>query len=154
MAETISNNKRIAKNTAFLYVRMLLIIFIGLYTSRMILHALGATDFGIFNVVGGLVSLFAVINTTLASGTQRFVTFAIGRHDKSMLEKVFSIAFLFHSIIALFVIFLVETVGLWFLYSKMEIPQERINAAFWILQFSAISCGISITQVPYTACII
>jgi len=137
-----------------LYIRMLLMMAITLYTSRVILQALGVTDFGIYNVVGGIVAMFGFLNATLACGTQRFITFALGKQDKEYLNKTVSISIMFHCLLALLVIILIETIGLWFLYNKMVLPPDRIDAAFWVLQFSAISCAIGITQVPYNACII
>lgn len=154
MSDNSSNNKRIAKNTVFLYIRMLMIMAVTLYTSRIILSALGATDFGVYNVVGGIVALFSFLNATLATGTQRFITFALGKNDRKELQKTVSISIMFHFILAIFVVFLIESIGLWFLYNKMVIPDDRMNAAFWVLQFSTISCALSITQVPYNACII
>ena len=150
----ISSNKRIAKNTILLYLRMLVMMAIGLFTSRVILHALGATDLGINNVIGGLVGMFSFFNGTLASASQRFITFALGKGDFRELRKTFSLSFAFHALLGIFIFLLLETVGLWFLYNKMVIPADRMNAAFWLLQFSAISSLVSVTQVPYDDCII
>jgi len=149
-----ANNKRIAKNTLLLYMRMFVMMAISLYTSRVVLHALGAVDLGIYNVVGGLVSLLAVINGTLSTGTQRFITYVLGKDDEALIKKTFSISLLFHVLVAVLVILCIETFGLWFLYNKMVIPPERMTAAFWILQFTTISCAFSIIQVPYNATII
>lgn len=148
------DNKRIAKNTVYLYIRMLFTMAITLFTSRLTLQALGVSDYGIYNVVGGIVALFSFLNATLTTGTQRFITFALGKNNEKELNKTVSISIMFHVLLAILVVLLIESVGLWFLYNKMIIPADRINAAFWVLQFSTVSCALAITQVPYNACII
>lgn len=148
------DNKRIAKNTLLLYFRMLVMMLLGLFTSRVTLHALGASDLGIANIVGGVVTMFTFLNGTLSGATQRFITFALGERDKQKLQDTFSAAFLLHTLLAVILVLLIEIVGLWFLYHKLNIPEGRMTAAFWMFQFSAISCGLNITQVPYNACII
>ena len=150
----MSENKRIAKNTVFLYIRMFLIMGISLYTSRIVLKVLGENDFGLYNVVGGIVMMFTFLNGALAGATSRFITYEIGRKDYIQLHKVFNVAFVTHIVIALIIAILAETIGLWLLYNKMVIPAERFNAAFWVYQISVLSCIISITQVPYSAAII
>lgn len=150
----MSDNKRIAKNTMFLYIRMFLIMGISLYTSRIVLKVLGENDFGLYNVVGGIVMMFTFLNGALAGATSRFITYEIGRKDYIQLHKVFNVAFLTHIIIALVIAILAETIGLWLLYNKMVIPAGRFDAAFWVYQISVLSCIISITQVPYSAAII
>lgn len=148
------NNKRIAKNTALLYVRMLLLLVISLYTSRIILNALGESDYGLYNVVGGIVILFSVVNGVLSSGTSRFLTFDLGRGDSKNLRKTFSAAFAMHAIAAAVVLLLSETVGVWFLNTQLVIPDDRMAAANWVFQFSVITAMLSLTQVPYSASII
>lgn len=150
----MSNNKRIAKNTLFLYVRMLLIMGVSLYTSRILLKALGVDDYGLYSAVGGIVSMFSFMNGSLSAATSRFITVEIGRNDYEKIKNVFSTAVITHIIIALIIIVLSETLGLWFFYNKMIIPEERINAAFWVFQISIISSFFSLTQVPYNALII
>lgn len=150
----MSNNKRIAKNTAFLYIRMFLIMGITLYISRIVLQVLGENDFGLYNVVGGIVTMFTFLNGALAGATSRFITFEIGRKDNIQLHKVFNVSLVTHFIIAFLIVLLAESVGLWFLYNKMIIPAERFNAAFWVYQISIVSCVLSIIQVPYNATII
>ena len=149
-----SENKRIAKNTLYLYIRMFILLVVGLYTSRVTLMALGITDYGLFNVVGGIVTMFVFINYAMINSTQRYLTYEIGKKDMNNLSIMFSTSMNIHAIIALIIIFLSETVGLWFLYNKLVIPAERMNAAFWIFQFSIISCVISIMSVPYNSLII
>ena len=150
----MSNNKRIAKNTAFLYIRMFLIMGVTLYTSRIVLQVLGEDDFGLYNVVGGIVAMFTFLNGALAGATSRFITYEIGRKDNIRLHKVFNVSFVTHLIIAFIIVLLAETVGLWFLYNKMVIPVDRFVAAFWVYQISIVSCVLSIVQVPYNATII
>ena len=148
------NTKRIAKNTLMLYVRMLIIIIVGLYTSRVVLNVLGESDFGIYTLVGGIVIMFSFLNSSLSGASARFITFELGRGDLERLKLVFAGSLTVHIIIALIVFILAETVGLWLLETKLVIPEHRMYAARVIYQFSVISCLISITQVPYNAMII
>lgn len=153
-AQSQDNNKRIAKNTLALYVRMFFILAINLFTSRAVLDTLGASDFGVYNVVCGVVIMFAFINGTLTTGTQRFLNFSMGSGDDEKMRKTFNTAFLLHLFLMQVVIVLIETAGLWFLNNKLVIPAGKMNDAFWIFQFSVVVCALQITQVPYTACII
>lgn len=148
------DNKRIAKNSIMLYIRMIIAMIIGLYTSRVVLAQLGVTDFGIYNVVGGVVSLFAVLNSAMASSTQRYLTFELGRNDLNKVNIVFNTGVQIHLFIALIVIFLIETIGLWFLNNEIKIPADRMDAARWVFQFSVLSMAVSFLNVPYTALII
>lgn len=150
----MSNNKRIAKNTMFLYFRMMLIMGVALYTSRIVLKTLGIEDFGIYNVVGGIVTMFTFLNGSLGSATSRYITFELGKKNYERLNQVFNVAFLIHIAIGFIVVLLAETVGLWFFYEKMCIPENRMGAAFWVYQISIITCFFSLTQVPYNAAII
>ena len=152
--QTSDNNKRIAKNTLFLYFRMLFLMGISLYTSRVILNTLGVVDYGIYNVVGGIVAMFGFINGSMSSATQRYITFALGKGDKKRLQTVFSTTLQIHTLIAGIIVLLGETIGLWFLYNKMQIPVDRMDAAFWVLQSSIISAVIMIVSVPYNADIV
>lgn len=153
MADSSANNKRIAKNTLFLYFRMLLIMAVTLYTSRVVLATLGVEDYGIYNIVGGIVVLFSFINSSLASATQRFLNFELGRGGNKT-QRVFSMSLTIHALVAVIVAILAETVGLWFLNTQMNIPVERMNAANWAYQFSIFSVSISFIQVPYYASVI
>ena len=148
------NNKRIAKNTAMLYFRMLIIMSVSLYTSRIILNTLGVEDFGIYNVVGGFVTMFAFLNNAMSSSTQRFLTVELGRKDYRQLTNVFSMSVNIHFLIAGIIFVLSETVGLWFLNTQLTIPAERIIAANWVYQFSIMALLVSIVSVPYNAIII
>lgn len=154
MSSTSENNKRIAKNTAMLYIRMLLIMAVTLYTSRVVLEVLGVEDFGIYNIVGGVVVLFSFINNAMATATQRFLNFELGRNDIKEVKRVFSMSMTAHISIALLVLLLAETIGLWFLLTQMNIPEGRMNAAIWCYQFSILTTCVQIIRVPYNACII
>lgn len=154
MSSTSENNKRIAKNTAMLYIRMLLIMAVTLYTSRVVLEVLGVEDFGIYNIVGGVVVLFSFINNAMATATQRFLNFELGRNDIKEVGRVFSMSMTAHISIALLVLLLAETIGLWFLLTQMNIPDGRMNAAVWCYQFSILTTCVQIIRVPYNACII
>lgn len=152
--EAISNNKRIAKNTIMLYIRMLLSMVVSLYTSRVVLNTLGVEDYGIYGVVGGVVAMFGFLNASMSGATSRFLSYEIGRRDEQRLKETFSSALWVHIGIALVVLFLAETVGLWFLMHKLVIPEERMFAAHVVYQLSILSTLVSITQVPYNAAII
>ena len=154
MDDNSQNNKRIAKNTMFLYLRMLFSMFVSLFTSRVILHALGVEDYGIYNVVGSIIAMFSFINGGMVSATQRFLNFELGKGNIERLKQVFSTALQIHVLIALIIVILGETIGLWFLYEKLVIPPDRMVAAFWVYQCSVISCVVSIMSVPYNADII
>ena len=154
MTDTSTNNKRIAKNTLLLYVRTLFVLLVSLYTSRVVLNTLGVTDYGVYNVVGGVVAMFGFINSSMAAATQRYITFALGKGDAEQLQKVFSTALQIHVLISVLVIVLGETIGLWFMYTQMQIPADRMDAAFWVLQCSIVSTAVMIISVPYNADII
>jgi O-antigen/teichoic acid export membrane protein len=147
-------NKRIAKNTLMLYIRMLFMMVVSLYTSRVVLKTLGVVDFGINNVVGGVVVLFGFFNSSLSMGTQRFLTFYLGKGDNEALQDSFSVSLIMHAILSGLILIIAETIGLWFLQHKLNIPVERKSAAFWVYQFSVLASIVSILQVPYNASII
>lgn len=151
---SISNNKRIAKNTMLLYVRMFFVMCIQLYTSRVVLKALGVEDYGIYNVVGGIVTMFAFLNAALNSSTQRYITYYLGKGNSDDLQEVFSNCMFIHAMLAVVIIVLSETIGLWFLYHKMVIPADRMDASFWVYQMSIVTTVILILSTPYNATII
>ena len=151
---TSENNKRIAKNTLMLYIRMLITMLVGLFTSRVVLQTLGVEDYGIYAVVGGIVSMFTFLNGGMISATQRYLNFELGRGNQEQLSKVFSTSMQIHALISLIVLLLSETIGLWFLYEKLVIPAERLDAAFWVFQFSIVACVVNIISVPYNAVIV
>jgi O-antigen/teichoic acid export membrane protein len=148
------NSKRIVKNTGMMYVRMLLIMAVSLYTSRIVLNTLGVIDFGVYNVVGGIVMMFSFLNSSMSSATQRFLSFELGKRDYVRFSKVFSMSVNIHSIIAILIFILAETIGLWFLNAKLVVPAERMVAANWVYQFSVFAIMLSIMNVPYNAVII
>lgn len=154
MPETSSSNKRIAKNTLMLYVRMLFSMAVSLYTSRVVLQTLGVSDYGVYSVVGGVVGMLGFLNATMSGATSRFLTYELGRGNKEQLSQTFNAALIVHIGIALLVFVVAETLGLWFVYHKLVIPDGRMTAALWVYQFSILSAIISITQVPYNASII
>lgn len=154
MSNNTSNSQRIAKNTILLYVRMLFLMLISLYTSRVILNALGVEDYGIYNVVGGMVTLLTVLTGSLSASISRFLTFELGTGNIENLKKIFSSSVTIQVILALFIILIAETIGVWFLNNKMTIPVERLTAANWCFQFSVLSFTIGLISVPYNALII
>ena len=154
MSTPSSSNKRIAKNAAALYVRMIITMLIGVYTSRIILQALGVEDYGIYNVVGGFVSMFSLISGSLQGSVSRFLTFELGRGNKERLQVVFSTSFMVMIGLASVVVLATESVGLWYLYNKMVIPASRLNAAFWCFQLSVASFVMGLLSAPYSASII
>lgn len=149
-----SNNKTIAKNTIFLYIRMFVTMIISLYTSRVILQVLGVDDYGIYQAVGGIVGMLGFISAALATGSSRFLTFTMGEGDEDKLKKVFSTTLTIHVILAAIIVLIAETAGIWFLYHKMVIPIERMGAAVFAYHLSIVTAFFSITQVPYNSCII
>lgn len=149
-----TDSKRIFKNTLMLYFRMGLILIVSFYTSRVVLEALGVADFGVYNVVGGIVGLFTFINTALSQGSQRFISYYSGQENLEMRSRIFSAALINHVFIAGVVIFVAEIIGLLLLFNKLNIPSDRLTAAFWVFQFSILTSALSIMQVPYNATII
>lgn len=154
MSTISENNKRIAKNTFVLYIRMFVMMFIGFFTARITLNALGVDDFGINNVVGGLVSMFSLLSTSLCSASSRFITFALGKGDFEEQKRTFATTVNIHIILAIVVVLAIETVGVWFLNHKMNIPPDRMVAANWVLQCSVVSFALGLFSVPYNSSII
>lgn len=148
------NTRRIAKNTIFLYGRMLFGMLISLYTSRVILNALGVTDYGIQDVVGGFVGMFSLISSALSSAISRFITFELGTGDEKKLRQVFSTALLIQVVLSAIIILIAETVGLWFLNHKMVIPSDRLYAANWVFQASVFAFVQGLFSTPYNALLI
>lgn len=154
MANISENKKIILKNTIYLYARMMILMFIGLFTSRVVLKSLGEVDFGLINVVGGITAMFGFLNGCLGAATSRFITFELGRKDYVALNKVFNVALVVHIAIALIIVVLGETVGLWFFYNKMVIPEDRLAASMFVYQLSVLGTPIFLSQVPYDATLI
>lgn len=145
--------RRIAKNTLMLYVRMLFMMFMGLYTSRIVLQALGESDYGIYNVVGGVVAMFTIISGALNSAVSRFITFEMGKGEGARLNKVYSTAVIIQIVLAAVVVAVAEPVGLWFIDNEMTISPERIPAARWVLHFSLLAFVVNLMSVPQMASI-
>jgi O-antigen/teichoic acid export membrane protein len=154
MNQISSDNKKIAKNTLFLYARMILVTLVTLYTSRVILKALGVEDFGIFTIVGGIVSVLGFIQSVMASAVSRFFMIELGKKNYVKLNEYFRLSIIFYSVMAIVIFILAETIGLWFLNNKILIPEDRIVAAQWVYQFSLFSFITNILTVPYNSIII
>lgn len=154
MQNYTENTKRIAQNTMMLYGRMLFSMVVSLYTSRVILNALGVVDYGIMGVVGGFVAMFSLISTSLSASVIRFLTFELGRGDKDSLRAAFSTSLLIHILLAVLIFIVAETVGVWFVNNKMTIPADRMSAANWVFQASVISFMFGLFSVPYNASIV
>lgn len=148
------NNKRIAKNTLLLYFRMLLTMAVGLYTSRVVLNALGIEDYGIYNVVGGVVAMFSLFTGSLAAAISRFMTFALGKKDFSLQQKVFSTSVNIQICLSIFIVLVGELVGPYLLTNFLNIPSARLNAAIWVFHFSIAVFAINLISVPYNASIV
>ena len=151
---SISNNKRIAKNTIFLSIRMLFSMAVSLYTTRAILEILGVTDFGIYNVVGGVIVFLGFLNQTMSTTTARFITTALGKGDQDYLHGIFCMSMNFHMILSILTLIVGETIGLWIVSEKLIIPADRMPAAMWLYQASILSACIGILNVPYNSTII
>lgn len=149
-----NNNKRIAKNTMFLYIRMFIMLAVGLFTSRVVLDALGETDYGIYNIIGGVVVLFSFLNSALTSATQRFLNFNLGKGDLKNVECVFCMSMNSYLILSVIFFIAAETIGLWFVNTQLNIPFGRMNATNWVYQFSVVTFIINLIRIPYNASII
>ena len=154
MTDTSSNNKRIAKNTLLLYFRMLFMLVISLYTSRVVLNTLGVVDYGINNVVGGVIAMLGFLTGSLSAASSRYITYDLGRGDMTVMKKTFGNILSIHFILAAIILVFGETLGLWFMSTQLQIPPEREIAAMWVYQFSIFSSVLAIISVPYNATII
>lgn len=148
------NNKQIAKNTLLLYIRMFSLIIVGLYTSRVVLNTLGVNDYGIYNVVGGIVAMLGFLNSAMTAASQRYISFELGTKNYKRLKEVFCTSVTIHIIIAGIIFVIAETVGLWFLNTHMNIAEDRMTAANWVYHCSVLTFMITIISVPYNACIV
>lgn len=154
MTSQRENTKRIAKNTLMLYGRMLFSMLVSLYTSRVVLQALGVEDYGIYNVVGGVVAMFSMISSSLSSSVSRFLTFELGKGDTDGLKRVFSTSLSIQLVLAGIIVVLAETIGLWFLNTHMTIPANRLYAANWVFHASVLTFVINLLSVPFSASIV
>lgn len=148
-----SNNKRIAKNSLFMSIRMVIVLVITLYTSRVILNVLGVEDYGVYNVVAGFVTMFGFFNSSLSNGIQRFYNFELGKNGVEGARRVYNMALLIQVLLAIIIVLPTEVLGLWYLHNKMVIPEGRMFAAEWIFQLSLLTFVLHIIQVPYTAAV-
>ena len=150
----LRDSKRVAKNTIFLYCRMIITMAIGIYTSRVVLSTLGETDYGIYNVVGGFVAMFMMVSASMAAAVQRFLSYEIGKGGEGNVKNVFSNAIIIHLALAVIVLLIAETVGLWFVNNKLNIPADRYYAANVVYQFSVVTFLFNVISVPYNAALI
>ena len=154
MPDNQQNNKRIAKNTILLAVRQVLVMAIALYVSRLTLKVLGIDDYGIYNVVCGFVSMFTFLNAAFTTGIQRFYNYEYGKNGIEGANRVFISAIITQLVLAAIILVLLESIGLWYMYEKMVIPEERFSAAMWVFQISVVSTVVMMIQVPYNAAIL
>lgn len=154
MTDTSQNNKRIAKNTLLLYIRMIFMLVISLYTSRVVLNTLGVVDYGINNVVGGVIAMLGFLTNSLGAASSRYITYDLGKGDMSVMKRTFGNILTIHFILAAIILVIGETLGLWFMSTQLQIPQEREAAAMWVYQFSIFSSVLAVISVPYNATII
>ena len=153
MQDNTSSNKRLAKNTLFLSIRMVIVLVINLFTTRIVLKALGVVDYGVYNVVCGFVAMFGFLNTSMSNGIQRFFNYEYGKNGVEGANKVYSTSLYIQTALALIIVVVVESFGLWYLHNKMVIPADRIVAAQWVFQFSIITFVIGIMQAPFSAAV-
>lgn len=151
---TDSNNKRIAKNTLFLYFRMAITMVVQIYTSRVILENLGVTDYGIYSIVGSFIVMFMFISGPLEAATQRFMTFELGRGNENRLNTIFNVSFYSYIILALCLAAVIELVGSWYIGNKMQMPEDRVPAALWTFHLSVFALVFNLCKIPFSALII
>ncbi len=154
MSSNISNNKLVLKNTIYLYIRMLLTMAVSLYTSRVVLDVLGVSDYGIFNVIAGIIVLISMLNTSMSAATQRFITFELGQQNEKRVSDTFSMSMTAHFIICIIILILGETIGLYYVDNYLNVPVERHNAALWVYQISLATIIVNIVRIPYNASVI
>ena len=147
------NNKRIAKNTIYLYIRTSVTILISLYTSRVVLDTLGEVDYGIYNLVAGIIILFSFMSNSMATATQRFLNYELGKGNIDETHRVFCVSVIVHLLISILIFILGETIGLWFVTTQLNIPEDRTDASFWVYQFSVLCMLCKIVRIPYNACV-
>lgn len=152
----MAGSMRVAKNTLFLYVRMVFVLLVQLYVSRVLLQQLGVVDYGLYNVIGGIVLMLGFVNSTAAGATSRFLTFSLAAREKDLYDyrTIFSLAFFIHLAIAIVLVIVAETAGVWYFDHYLVIPPDRVEAGWWVLQLSIVTCLISFTQVPYNSSLI
>ncbi len=155
MSQDISaNSTRVARNTVLLYFRMILLMLIGLFTARIVLKALGSDDYGVYGVVGGIVTMFTVVTASLSQAISRYITYELGKGDPSRLRRIFATSVVVQLIFCAVILVLTETLGLWWLNCRMDIPAGRLGAANWVLQCSMGVLMVNLLSVPFNATII
>lgn len=154
MSDTSANNKRIAKNTLMLYLRMMFMMIVSLYTSRLVLQILGVEDYGIYNVVGGVISFISFLNGSLNTATQRYLNYEMGRNNVEGMKSIFSMSMICYMGIAVLALILAESVGYWFVTNKLVLPPQRLDASIWVLHFSILTFVVQLFIVPYNAAVI
>ena len=154
MEQLDRSNKRIAKNAILLYVRMFVIMCVSFFTSRMVLMALGVSDYGLFNLVGGFIVLFNVLSNALSTGTSRFITYALGVNDEGLINRTFSTAVKVHLVLVVIFLVLSETIGLWFVNTQLVIDADRMVAANYVFQAAVLSTAVGIIQIPYNSLVV
>lgn len=147
--QTTENNKRIAKNTIILYARTLFVLAVKLYTSRLILKYLGVTDYGIYNIVASFIAMFTLLNGALTTSIQRFLTYSLGEKNEQKMRNVFSASLTILFFLSLLIVIIAETIGVWYVNCKLNIPMNRLEAANWVYQFSIITFVMEVITVPY-----
>lgn len=150
---TSSANSRIARNSIYMIIRMVIVLIISLYTTRAVLSALGVEDYGVYNIVCGFVSMFAFLNSSMAGATQRFYNFELGKNGALGIRKVYNVAFYVHLFLGIAVVLLLELIGVWYITNHLVIPLDRYNASIWIFHFSTVSLFLNIINVPYVSVI-
>lgn len=150
----VFSNRRIAKNTMLLYMRMILMTLIGIYTSRVILQTLGVIDYGLYNAVGGVIGMFNIVTSSLSTAVGRYLTYELGRGDMKRLKLVFSTSINIQFALAIIIVIVAGTVGCWFVNYKMNIPDGRLSAANWVLFCCILSSAVSLVSVPYNSSIV
>lgn len=154
MTNNSANNKRIAKNTLMLYIRMLLVMAVTLYTSRVILQSLGIVDYGLYNVIGGMTLMFGFFQSSLSNATQRYLNVELGRNDFEGVNRIFSLSQLIYFAMSILVVIVAEVIGLWFIYNKLTIPPDRLNAALWVFHTTVISLFFTLNGIVYNSMLI
>lgn len=154
MTDIAQNNKRIAKNVILLYIRMALLMIVSFYTSRVVLKSLGITDFGLYNVIAGFITMLGFIQGSMANGIQRFISYAIKKSDEYNIDSILTASMRILTFFGIILLILAESIGLWFFYTKMSIPTERLHAAFYVYQLSLIQIIVLLLSIPYNAMII
>lgn len=149
-----TSNRKIAKNTVLLYLRMMLLMFISFYTSRIVLKVLGVDDFGVYNVVGGIVAMLSFVSNSMSLASNRFFSYALGKHDVHLLNRTYSTTVIIHFVFSIIIIILAETVGIWYFYTYLNIPVESMGAAMWVYQLSIASTFVAINNVPSMSLIV